>query len=289
MIGKLTKSTVEKLPLHSVMWDSAVVGFGARRQLRHVHYLLRYRLNGRQRFVSIGKHGSPWTVETARREAQRLLGLVASKIEPASERVTSSETFGAELERYIERKRVVLRPRSLIEIERYLRVQCKSLHSMGLNEIDRRCVAVVLADIEQHSGPVARNRARTSLSAFFAWAIHEGLIDGANPVADTAKANEGNGRDRVLSEVELAQVLAALSDDPFSEIVRLLVLTGQRRSEIGGLRWSEVDFERNLLVLGAGRVKNGRSHELPISTQVRAVLETRGRVGQSRRSSWIAS
>jgi len=277
MLAKITKSVVDKLQPGSMVWDTNIVGFGCRRQLRHAHYLLRYRMNGKQRFISIGRAGSPWTPETARTEARRLLGLVASKVDPATERVTPSETFGAELDRYIERKRSVLRPRSLVEIERYLRVQCKSLHSMGLTDINRRTIAQVLADIEQHSGPVARNRARTSLSAFFSYAIREGLIDGANPVSSTGKAHEGNGRERVLTETELAQVLAALDADPFSEIIRLLVLTGQRRSEIGGLRWSEIDFERSLIVLPADRVKNGREHSLPLSSQVRAVLERQPR------------
>jgi len=281
MLAKITKSVVERLQPGSMVWDTTLVGFGARRQLRHVHYLLRYRLNGRQRFHSIGRHGT-FTPETARTEARRLLGLVAQRVDPASERVRSGETFGAEVERYLERKRSVLRPRSIIEIERYLRVQCKSLHSLPLTGIDRRTIALTLAEIEQHSGPVARNRARTSLSAFFAYAIREGLIDAANPVSGTGKAAESNGRDRVLSEAELAQVLAALGNDPFSEIMRLLILTGARRSEIGGLRWSEIDLERGLIVLPPERCKNGRQQELPISHQAHAVLER-----QPRRNEWI--
>src|SRR5262249_27758816 len=279
MIGKITKQTVDRLQLNTMLWDSTLVGFGARRQLRHVHYLLRYRLNGKQRFHSIGRNGT-WTPDTARTEARRLLGLVAQRVDPASERVRSGETFGAELERYLERKRAALRPRSIVEIERYLRVGCKSLYGLGLNEIDRRTIALTLADIEAQCGPVARNRARTSLSAFFAYCIREGLLDGANPTSGTGKANEGNGRDRVLTQDELAQVLAALDDGPFSEIIRLLVLTAQRRSEVGGLRWSEVDLDRGLIVLPATRVKNGRQHELPISNQVRAVLERQPRINE---------
>ena len=112
MIGKVTKTTVEKLPLNSVLWDTALVGFGARRQRRHVHYLLRYRLNGRQRFQTIGKHGSPWTADQARNEARRLLGLVATRVDPASERVRPAETFGAEVERYLESKRPALKSRT---------------------------------------------------------------------------------------------------------------------------------------------------------------------------------
>ena len=113
------------------------------------------------------------------------------------------------------------------------------------------------------------------MSAFFAYAIREGLIDTANPVSGTGKATESNGRERVLSQDELAQVLAALDDGPFSEIIRLLVLTAARRSEIGGLHWSEVDFDRGLIVLPPTRVKNGREHSLPMSNQVRTVLERR--------------
>ena len=226
MLAKITKSVVDRLQPGSMVWDTTLVGFGARRQLRHVHYLLRYRMNGRQRFISIGRNGT-FTPDTARTEAKRLLGLVAQHVDPASERVQPTETFGAELERYLERKRSVLRPRSIIEIERYLRVQCKSLHGLGLNEINRRTVALTLAEIEQRSGPVARNRARTSLSAFFAYAIREGLLDGVNPTSGTGKASEGNGRDRVLTQTELTAVLAALGTDPFSEIIRLLVLTGR--------------------------------------------------------------
>jgi integrase len=278
MIGKITKSTVEKLSLNAVLWDQTLVGFGARRQRRHVHYLLRYRMNGQQRFFSIGRHGT-WTADTARTEAQRLLGLVAQRVDPASERVRPTEIFSAELTRYLERKRVVLRPRSMVEAQRHLMVQCKSLHSLALSEINRRTIALTLAEIEQGSGPVTRNRVRSSLSAFFAFAIREGLTD-INPVSGTGKADERTGRDRVLSEAELAQVLAALNADPFSEIVRVLVLTGQRRSEIGSLRWAEVDFDRGLIVLPPDRSKNHRQHELPISAQVRAVLERQPRNGE---------
>ena len=124
MLGKITKATVEKLPLNSLIWDNALIGFGARRQLRHVHYLLRYRLNGHQRFITIGRHGT-WTPDTARNEARRLLGLVASKVDPANERVRPAETFGAELTRYLDRKRPSLKARSIVEVERHLLVQCK--------------------------------------------------------------------------------------------------------------------------------------------------------------------
>src|SRR5262245_2745205 len=258
MIGKISKVTVERLGTNSVLWDTSLVGFGSRRQLRHVHYLLRYRINGHQRFHTIGRHGT-WTPDTARTEARRLLGLVASRVDPATERVRAAETLGAELARYLDRKRSGMKPRSFVEVHRHLMVHAKPLHRLGLAEINRRVIALRLGEIEAGSGPNARNKVRSSLSAFFAWAIREGLLD-ANPVAGTGKADEGPSRDRVLSGAELGAVLGALGDDAFGDVVRLLVLTGQRRNEIGGLRWSEVDWDRGLIVLPFDRTKNGRVH-----------------------------
>ena len=74
----------------------------------------------------------------------------------------------------------------------------------------------------------------------FAWAIGEGLCE-ANPVDGTNKASEDKPRERVLSDAELAAIWKAAPDNDYGRIVRLLMLTAQRREEIGGLRWSEID------------------------------------------------
>src|SRR5262249_2071581 len=151
MIAKLTKAVVDKLPLNSVCWDETVRGFGCRKQRRDAFYVLRYRINGKQRLISIGRHGSPWTVELARREAQRLLGQVVSGVDPSPKAVEtdrSSDTFGQILNGYLERRKASLRPRSFEEMERHLSVQCQSLHPLKLAEIDRRKIAVQLSDIE---------------------------------------------------------------------------------------------------------------------------------------------
>jgi integrase len=130
---------------------------------------------------------------------------------------------------------------------------------------------VLLAGIETANGPFARNGVRASLSAFFTWTIREGLIE-TNPVTGTAKADEGGPRDRVLSQTELATIWRGLGEDRFSDIVRLLILTAQRRNEIGGIRLSEIDFDRGLIVLSPARTKNKRQHELPLAPQALAIL-----------------
>ena len=272
-IGKVTVSAINKLD--GWLWDQQCVGFGARRQRGSIFFYVRYRLSGSQVVKSIGRNGSPWTCDTARTEAKRLLGIVASGVDPFAQPL-SSETFGAEVDRYLARKQASIKPRSFIEIARHLRNYALPLHKLRLAEIDRRTVAVLLGQIETSSGAVTRNRMRSALSAFFAWLIQEGLTE-LNPVTGTGKADEGGSRDRVLTPEELRKLCRCLGEDKFSDVVRLLLLTAQRRTEIGKLAWSEIDFDRKLITLPADRVKNSRSHELPLSRQALAVIERQRR------------
>jgi integrase len=274
MQGKITKTAVERLPPGGEwLWDTIVQGFGARRQVNGVFYSLRYRLNGKQRVLSIGRHGSPWTPDTARSEARRMLGGVAAGNDPA-QRAKPTGTVGAEFDRYLAKRQPALKPRSYEEVERHLHQHAKPLHRHTLGAVDRRTIATLLGGIETASGPVARNRVRSSLSAFFAWAIREGLLE-ANPVAGTGKADEGGTRERVLTDDELGAIWRNLGDDQFSDIVRLLILTGQRREEIGSLRWSEVHGD--VIRLPPSRTKNRRQHEVPLSSQARAIIDRQHR------------
>ena len=267
-VGKITISAINKL--NGWLWDVAVMGFGARRQTNLVHYYVRYRHNGQQVVRSIGRHGA-LTPDTARAKAKQLLGTVAGGTDPFAQSL-SGEGFLATIDRYLERKRGSLKPNSFIETERYLRDHAAPLHRLRLDQIDRRKVAALLGDIETSAGPSSRNRLRSALSAFFSWCLTEGLLD-ANPVAGTAKADEGGSRERVLTPDELKKLWRSLGEDPFSNVVRLLLLTAQRRNEIGKLAWSEVDLARRLIMLPAERVKNGRDHTVPLSAQALAILE----------------
>src|SRR6516225_6476169 len=109
----LTKRTVEGLSQDGWAWDDRVIGFGVRRQRKGSFYLLRYRIGGKQRYLSIGRHGSPWTPDTARTEAKRLLGLVAAGTPPRAD--ATAGDFGAEVDRYLERKQAEMKPRTFVE------------------------------------------------------------------------------------------------------------------------------------------------------------------------------
>ncbi|MGC2822972.1 MAG: site-specific integrase [Pseudolabrys sp.] len=269
--AKITKLVVERLPADGKwLWDTTLQGFGVRRQKGGAFYYVRYRLGGGQRIKSLGLHGH-LTPDTARAQALAALGKAAVGVDPFPEAAPVAESFGAGVERYLAQRKLKLKPRSFVEVERHLRKDAKPLVTAKLNAIDRRKIAVLLGGIETTNGPFARNQVRASLSAFFSWTVKEGLLE-TNPVTATAKAEGSGPRDRVLSQEELVTIWRGLGEDRFSNIVRLLILTGQRRNEIGGLRLSEIDLDRGLIVLPPARTKNKRQHELPLSPQASAIL-----------------
>ena len=90
------------------------------------------------------------------------------------------------------------------------------------------------------------------------------LGDGANPVDGSHRPDGPAARDRVLSNDELVAIWRACGDDDYGGIVRLLILLGSRRQEIGGMRWSELDLDAGTWALPAARAKNNRAHTITL-------------------------
>jgi integrase len=129
----------------------------------------------------------------------------------------------------------------------------------------------VVDDIAIGQGEVAADRARTALGVFFGWAIERNHLD-YNPATNISPRAQRRSRDRVLSEPELVQVWQACGDDDYGRIIKLLILTGQRRQEIGDLTWAEVDQARAQVNLPAERTKNGRPHVVSLSPAAAAII-----------------
>ena len=122
-------------------------------------------------------------------------------------------------------------------------------------------------------GRTSAARARGVLSALFTWAMKEGLCD-ANPVLGTNDPSAGiPSRDRVLNDREIHAIWNACQDDDFGRIVKLLMLTGCRREEIGGLRWEEVDPGTNVMTIPGPRTKNGRDLMLTLPEVAICILQ----------------
>jgi integrase len=101
--------------------------------------------------------------------------------------------------------------------------------------------------------------------------VREGLTE-TNPVIGSNRPAEPKPRDRVLSDEELAEIWHALGDSQFADVVRLLLLTGLRRNEIGWLAWSEVDIASAVLRLPSERVKNGVPHTVQLSDMALRII-----------------
>src|SRR5215204_2436976 len=279
---RLTRPKVARLAVppgktEIIVFDDGLPGFGVRVRLGGKRtWIAQYRLGSKQRRVTLGTTDT-LDPEEARRRAKSVLGGVHNGDDPqarkAEARARASNTLGTVAANYLERFAAErLRSKTLAETRRYLTVSWKPLHGLGLNDIGRRAVAVRLSEITRENGPIAANRARVALSAFFNWAMREGLSDG-NPVIGTNRAADERSRHRVLSDEELGRIWDACREDDYGRIVRLLILTGQRRDEVGGISNSEVNFARAVWSIPGDRTKNGRPHEVPLPASAAQILK----------------
>jgi integrase len=111
------------------------------------------------------------------------------------------------------------------------------------------------------------------ISKFFSWAVQQRLIT-TNPCAGVWKPKAGDARERVLTDQELRWLWRAAGDlgEPFGPALRLLLLTGQRRGEVGGMSWDELSEDRSTWTLPASRAKNGRTHVVPLSPAAQELI-----------------
>lgn len=261
-----------------IVFDDTLTGFGIRlRAGGKKVWIAQYRVGARQRRLTIGS-ADKLTLDAARAEARSILAKVQLGSDPQTEKVETrnraSITLGTVAKQYLEgpAKRK-LKPNSYASLLVHLNKHWKPLREHPLHIIDRADVAARLNEIAKESGPFAANRARACLSSLFSWAMSEGIAE-ANPVAGTNKPTEEVSRDRVLTDDELAQVWRLAGEGDYGRIVRLLILTGQRREEVGGMSWSEVDVKKGIWSLPRYRTKNGLPHDVPLSKAACEILNS---------------
>jgi integrase len=290
-IGKREIGALE--PGH-VIWDGDVSGFGARRQIDAISYVLIYRTaEGRQRWHTIGRHGSPWTPETARKEAKRLLGSVAGGLDPAAlkraKRAASSVAelcdlylSDAETGRILTRRKAAKKVSTILtdrgRIERHIK---PLLGTMRVPAITRADIEAFMHDVAQgktaartktkkrrglanvRGGKGTATRTVGLLGSIFSYAVrHQMRPD--NPVRGVERFADGQ-RKRRLTDEEYAAIGAVLRRvekgseiwPPAIALTRFLLLTGWRRGEGLALKPFEIDLARRTATLGDS--KTGRS------------------------------
>jgi integrase len=287
-------SEVRSLKPGGIVWDTAVAGFGARRQQGvAVAYFLKYRTReGRQRWHTIGRHGAPWTPDTARQEARRILGEIVKGGDPAAEKRAARNAQNvaelcdlyfadAEAGRVLTRNRTPKKASTLAvdrgRIERHIK---PLLGSLGVASVTRDDVDRFMHDVAEGrtaaraktarkrglarvtGGQTAATRAVGLLGAIFSYAVRRGMR--ADNPAHGIQRFADRLRDRRLSEDEYAALGVALREAEAQDIwppavaaVRFLVLTGWRTGEAVGLSRPEINLVRRTATLGDS--KTGRS------------------------------
>ena len=179
------------------------------------------------------------------------------------------------IEKYAKRR---TRPNTQRQTEHVLRdIVLPAWRGRTVHDIRRRDV-IALIDHVAEGRPVQANRTLAILSKFYKWMMARDVIV-ASPVAGVARPAKETARDRSLSDAEITALWLACDavGGPMAPCIKVLLLTGQRRSEVAGMRWDEVAGD--LWSLPPSRVKNNRPHSVPLSRQVLAIIEAMPRIG----------
>jgi integrase len=274
---KLTANSVRTAELPAgksevIFFDDDIPGFGLRLRAQGSRtFIFQYKLGRAQYRLNLGKVEALNFAEVRKMALQHYASVKRGE-NPADDKAAAlrqaSETFKFYVDRYLGALRQCYRPRSFTEIQRHLLKHARSLHGMQLAKISRRDIATVVVAITNVAGGPTANRVRSSVSAFFTWAMQRGLAEN-NPVIGTEK-NEEKSRDRVLTPAEFRLIWNALEDDQHGACIKLLALTGQRLNEIGRLRWSEIHDGQ--IILPPERTKNAKPHVLPLSGAAAAII-----------------
>ena len=252
----------------------------------HKSWTLFYRISGRLRRFTIG-NCPPIKPAQARREAGDALERVRQGIDPAVEKKArrlsaENDTFGILLQDYLERyasKNTA--PAMFKETKRT--IECDFLpvwRDRPISAITRRDVIDIIDRIIARSAEIQANRALARLRALFNWAVEKDRL-AVSPITGMRPPTKEHARDRALTDDELRWLWAAceLSGWPFGPLVKLLLLTAQRRDEVAGMEWPELDFVKKTWTIPRAKAKNNRAHEVQLSAAAINVLRSVPRVG----------
>ncbi len=265
-----------------ILWDESLAGFGVIAFKSGVKsYVVQYRQHGRSRRSRIGLHGR-LTVEEARSEAKKLLGLTESGHDPIATReaARSAQTLREVSEEFMRlHVRPKKKPRTAEEYETLLKKHILSeIGSKRLKDIRRADVARLHSSISM-AAPVAANRALSLISSIWNWAAKRDVVAAHENPASGVEKNREQGRERYLTNDEFARLGDVLKEaetiglpfvvdranpkakharkpdarrpiDPYAiAAIRLLIFTGARFREVLHMRWQDVDFERGIVHL----------------------------------------
>jgi integrase len=269
------------------VWDGIVPNFGARvTDKGHISFVIMKHLNRKLIRRCLGDYPGI-SLEAARHLAREALEDIARGIDPKARQEARqreedrrrNDTFAAMAEQFIAKH--VKKLRTADEVEAAIRREFISRWgSRPIADITRRDVVEMLDEVVERGTPYAAHHMLAFLRKLYNWAIARSIYGLEHSPCDRLKPSEVIGkptpRVRTLTDGELRLVWAAAGKAgyPFGPLIRLLCLTGQRRSEVAEMSWHEVDLAKALWVIPAERMKAAAPHVVPISPVAVGLLET---------------
>jgi integrase len=242
-------------------------------------YLAQYTFGGSKRRIPLG---AP-TLALARSAAAKIIGAVAQGLDPAADRKAAALearrkaahealTLAVLLDQWSALRLADKRESYAAEAVRAIKVAFPKQLPLPAADLDRATVVRVLDDLTKDGKSAMAARTAAYARACYQWAIRRGSIE-ANPFA-ALPINPTVKRERVLTDAELRAIWQATTKSgSFNLIVRMLMLTAQRRDEVADMAWSELSDDRSTWTIPASRAKNGQDSIVPLAPQVQAILE----------------
>jgi len=271
----LTDLDIKHLKPHATQYevfDAALSGLAIRVSPGGTKaFVLLYRIGRRTRRYTIGRH-PVLSLKSARQLAADALKLVAAGRDPQAKKLIERERYQSSLfpvvaaafvERYAKPNTKAWR-----ETDRILRSEFSSRwKNLRLQDVSKQHVAEVLDELISQSGPSAANHAFAAVRRMLNWCVERGELS-VSPCTGLKQPAQTFSRERVLSNDEVAKIWKAADSMgyPFGSLIQLLLLTGQRRSEVSQLNWSHLDFEGALWSQPSSSNKSKRVHLVPLST-----------------------
>jgi integrase len=247
-----------------------------------------YRVKGKLVRETLGTVAVIPKIDEARARARESMRAAQSGVNPVEARRTKAanaakeaqtkeaETFGAVAARYLkEYVEQNTRPATIKETRRIIERDVKPRWgTTPIREISRREVNALLDEIADRGALVQANRTLARLKTLFSWALDEDLIDG-DPTARVRRRIKETPRDRALSDHEIRLFWAGCDrlGWPFGPVFKLLLLTAQRRDELGTMEWRELDLATRRWTIPREKAKNDRAHEVHLSEMAIEIID----------------
>ena len=288
MKRKITKTVVDNTHPENCdvfVWDTEIRGFAVKvTPSGKKQYVFQYRMGGRghpTRRYTIGPHGA-FTPDKARRAALDLRAQVSKGIDPGKAKSEVREKlqaagpvgFGQLAATYVERECPALARGTDVAsvIRREILPHWAAIPATELRKRD----AITLTDALLDAGrPAAALELYEVIKRVGNWLVERDELE-VSPFANLKPPASKVVRDHVLSREETSCLWSACNqiDYPFGPLVQLLLLTGQRRNEVAGMRWSEIDLGAVEWIIPSHRSKNDKPHLVPLTVPILSILES---------------